>query len=152
MDLYYNNGNKKWDLADLKRLMKSDCELLYSDLSLFEIYAKTLKLDMKGELEMSLDEIHSNLLVLSKSNRFSKIDYLPNLLDHNIIKELRNIHSDILDVFILYLSVGFGDILLTMDGTLKKTIASSSFCKEWIKKQNPGFQIRLNDQISNYLI
>lgn len=56
-----------------QRLMELDCELLYSDLSLFELYAKALKLDIKGDLNISLDEIHSNLIVLSKSNRFTKI-------------------------------------------------------------------------------
>ena len=71
----YNNGKKKWVLADLKRLMQLDCELLYSDLSLFELYIKTLKLDIKGDLKISSDEIHSNLIVLSKLNRFTKIEF-----------------------------------------------------------------------------
>ena len=147
----YNNGKKKWVLADLKRLMQLDCELLYSDLSLFELYAKALKLDIKGDLNISLDEIHSNLIVLSKSNRFTKIDYLPQLVEHDIIRELKNIHPDTLDVIILYLSVGFADFFLTMDETLKKTIATSPFCMEWIEKQNSNFQICLNDQIFEIL-
>ena len=147
----YNNRKKKWILADLKRLMKMDCELLYSDLSLFELYAKTLKLEIKGELNISLEDIHSNLMTLSKSDRFRKVDYLPQLLEHNIIRELKNIHPDTLDVIILYLSVGFADYLITMDETLKRTINSSSICMEWIKKQNPNFKICSNNQIFKIL-
>ena len=72
-------------------------------------------------------------------------------MEHDIIRELKNIHPDTLDVIILYLSVGFTDFFLTMDDTLKKTIATSPFCMEWIEKQNSNFQICLNDQIFEIL-
>jgi len=140
----YDDGKKKWNLVDLKKLMKLDCEILYCDLSLFEIYAKLLKLTIKGILNLNLDEIHSNLVLLSKSSRLTKVEFLPQILEQNILKKLRKIHPDTLDVIIFYLSVGFADYFLTMDDTLKNAISSSKICMEWINNQNSQFQILVN--------
>jgi len=135
------NGASKWNLADLSKLVKSSNELLYCDLSLFEIYAKSLKLVMTGKLGLELDEIQARLVALAKSPRFQKVDYLPQLLEHEILEEMRRLHSDTLDVIFLYIAASVADCFVTMDNTLNHRLGMAQFFQNWITGRNPRFTI-----------
>ncbi|TFG16262.1 MAG: hypothetical protein EU530_12010 [Promethearchaeota archaeon] len=141
----YNNGQKVWDAEDLENLMSLEHKLLYCDLSLFEIYAKCLKLSIKGQLSANLEDIQSNLVSLSRSKRFTQIQFLPNSIDQEFLQELRKIHTDTFDCILLYLAVGFADYFITMDETLKETVFSSVFCMNWIASHNKSFQILVKE-------
>lgn len=136
---------KRWTLHDLVDLTEKPIDILYSDISLFELYTKVLKISISSNNEINLDEIHANILTLSQSSRFQQILYLSNLAEHEMIQKLREIHTDSIDCIILYLAVGTADILLTMDDTLNNIINKNPNIQKWIEESNPNFRISVHD-------
>ena len=134
--------NEGWTKSHLSQLLENEnYDLYYGDLSLFEIFTKSMRLILQKKLSFSMDEIQKGINSLVNSKKFKKINWWEHLFESEIILELRRIHSDSIDCELFYLAVVNCDIFATFDETMIKKIKDNSIILDWIKGVNPNFQI-----------
>ena len=134
--------NEWWTKSHLSRLLKNEnYNLYYGDLSLFEIFTKSMRLILQKKISLSMDQIQKGINGLVNSTKFQKINWWEHLFESEIILELRRIHSDSIDCELFYLAVVNCDIFATFDETMVKKIKANSVILDWIKGVNPNFRI-----------
>ena len=139
IDIEINEG---WTKSHLLRLLKNESyNLYYSDLSLFEIFTKSMRLILQNKINLSMDQIQNGISSLINSSKFQKINWWEHLFESEIILELRKIHSDSIDCELFYLAVVNCDIFATFDKTMVKKIKTNSIILDWINNVNPNFRI-----------
>jgi len=142
--------NEWWTKAHLSQLLENEnYDLYYGDLSLFEIFTKSMRLILQKRLSLSMDEIQRGINVLANSTKLQKINWWEHLFESEIILELRRIHSDSIDCELFYLAVVNCDIFATFDETMIKKIKANSTILDWIYEVNPNFQIWKKDLQKN---
>ena len=138
--------NEGWTKSHLSQLLENEnYDLYYGDLSLVEIFTKSMRLILQKKLSLSMDEIQRCINVLVNSTKFQKINWWEHLFESEIILELRRIHSDSIDCELFYLAVVNCDIFATFDETMMKKIKANSTILDWIYEVNPNFQIWKKD-------
>ena len=143
IDIEINEG---WTKTHLSQLLENEnYDLYYGDLSLFEIFTKSMRLILQKKLSLSMDEIQRGINVLVNSTKFQKINWWEHLFESEIILELRRIHSDSIDCELFYLAVVNCDIFATFDEKMMKKIKANSTILDWIYDVNPNFQIWKKD-------
>ncbi len=138
--------NELWTKSNLSQLLENEnYDLYYGDLSLFEIFTKSMRLILQKKLSLSMDEIQKGINSLVNSTKFQKINWWEHLFESEIILELRRIHSDSIDCELFYLAVVNCDIFATFDEIMMKKIKANSTILDWIYEVNPNFQIWKKD-------
>ena len=138
--------NELWTKSYLSQLLENEnYDLYYGDLSLFEIFTKSMRLILQKKISLSMDQIQKGINTLVNSTKFQIITWWEHLSESEIILELRRIHSDSIDCELFYLAVVNCDIFATFDETMIKKIKSNSIILDWIDSVNPNFRIWKND-------
>jgi predicted nucleic acid-binding protein len=124
-------------LKDL--LHNAQIEIYFSEISLFELTAKGMKLICSGD-PLNVSDLRIGIDSLQYNPRVKSLPWSmhPFLLD--LALRLRRIHSDFIDCLILSTAVFYADCFATYDATLyDKITKNSDICKE-IAKGNNNFQ------------
>ena len=129
-----------WMKKDLLNLITSRTfELYYCDLSLFELYTKTLKLIINQKIKVQIDTLQRGMQSLINSDDLTKIHWWDYIFETEILQEMKRIHNDSIDCEIFYLAVSLCDSLATFDETLIERMKNCALISNWIKKNNPQF-------------
>ena len=138
--------NDLWTKSHLSQLLKNEnYDFYYCDLSLFELFTKSMRLILQKKISLSMDQIQKGINSLINSTKFQLINWWEHLSESEIILELRRIHSDSIDCELFYLAVVNCDIFATFDETMMKKIKVNSVILDWIKDVNPNFRIWKRD-------
>ncbi|MHA1520720.1 MAG: hypothetical protein ACTSRK_11105 [Promethearchaeota archaeon] len=129
-----------WMKTDLLKLITSRTfDLFYCDLSLFEIYTKTLKLITNQTINVQIDSLQRGMQSLINSGDLIKIHWWEYIFETEILQEMKSVHNDSIDCEIFYLAVSLCDLFATFDETLIERMKNSDLISAWIKKINPQF-------------
>jgi hypothetical protein len=135
-----------WSKSDLLHLIQSErYELFYCDLSLFEIYAKCMKLILQEKIIVNIETIQNGIDTIIQSSKLQRVDWYQYVNESEMILELKKKHNDSIDCMLFYLSVVLCDSFATFDSTFIKTIKKSQKLMNWIKLINPHFSIWMDD-------
>jgi hypothetical protein len=143
LELEITEGWGKKDLFNLLRL--ANFELFYVDLSLFEIYTKSLKLILQHTVSLDVTTIQGGFNSIIYTDKLQRINWWEHSHEPEIILKLKNLHNDSIDCMLFYISVILCDCLATFDSTLIKELKNSEFVSNWIEEINPNFMIWMND-------
>ncbi len=124
-------------LTDL--INRNDTEIFYSEISLFEITAKGMKLILSGE-NLSIHDIRSGIDSLLWNKKILRLGWANHPLLLELSLSLRKIHQDYIDCLILATSICYTDIFITFDKEMYNKIVGDQSIIEEIFKINSKFQ------------
>ncbi len=119
--------------------------LYYADLSLFEIYAKVMKLIIQEKLDLDIGSIQRGLQGILNFPKLHKLNWWEHLFETDVVLKLKEIHSDSIDCTRFYLAVVNCDIFATYDDTLINKIKDQEFIQRFVQETNPHFKIWLGN-------
>ena len=128
----------------LEILIQSEDKLYYSDLSLFELTAKSFKYINK-ENQISTQDLMRGLDAIQNNTRLIHISWKENPFIIELAKKLRTIHKDTIDCLIFATAICNCDCIVTMDKDLYKQICLNNSIFEEIQSINKNFQFWFND-------
>jgi len=125
-------------------LSKTSHEYFYSNLTLFELTAKGLKLSSQKntittqDIRIGIDAIHNDLRLTEKS-------FTDNPLIIELASQLKAIHNDTIDCLIFATAICVCDCIITMDGTFFDQINKNPSLITKIRDINEDFCFWFND-------
>jgi len=135
-----------WSKSSLLHLIQSNkYKLFYCDLSLFEIYAKSMKLILQQKLSVNIETVQNGIDGIVHSSKLHKINWYRYSNESEMIQELKKMHNDSIDCMLFYISVVMCDVFATFDSTFIKKIKRSQKLLNWIKLINPDFRVWMDD-------
>jgi predicted nucleic acid-binding protein len=134
-----------WSKADLESILKSDYSLFYSDISLFEIYTKCMKLILQEKLAINVNSVQNGIQSILNSTNLHMLKWWENLYESEIVLKLKDLHNDSIDCMLFYLAIVNCDIFATFDETFIENIKSEALIMNFIIESNPNFRIWLKD-------
>ena len=115
-------------LTDL--INRCDTEIFYSELSLFEIAAKGMKLILSGE-NLTVFDIRSGLDSLLWNDKILSLGWAKHPLLLELSFSLRKIHKDFIDCLILATAICYTDAFITFDKEIyDRLVDNQSIIKE----------------------
>lgn len=125
-------------------LSKTSHEYFYSNLTLFELTVKELKLSSQKntitpqDIRIGIDAIRNDLRLTEKS-------FIDNPLIIELASQLRAIHNDTIDCLIFATAICVCDCIITMDGSLFNQINKTPSLINKIVEINENFRFWFND-------
>ncbi len=125
-------------------LEKNSHEFYYSELSIFELTAKGLKLTIQ-DTNILVQDIRIGIDSIINDNRLITISYTNNPYIIEIAAELRNIHKDTIDCLIIASAICESDCIITMDYDFYEKVIQHKIIKEKMLEINNNFKFWFND-------
>ena len=125
-------------------LSKTSHEYFYSNLTLFELTAKGLKLSSQKntitpqDIRIGIDAIRNDLRLTEKS-------FIDNPLIIELASQLKAIHNDTIDCLIFATAICVCDCIITMDGSLFDQINKTPSLINNVVEINENFRFWFND-------
>lgn len=125
-------------------LSKTSNEYFYSNLTLFELTAKGLKLSSQKntitpqDIRIGIDAIQNDLRLTEKS-------FTDNPLIIELVSQLQAIHNDTIDCLIFGTAICVCDCIITMDSLLFDQINKNPSLISKIREINENFRFWFND-------
>ncbi len=132
----------------LKLLLEPKHEYFYSDLSIFEITAKGLKI-ITRETEVTLQDVMNGIDAMQNDSRLQILTWSDNPLIIELAYNLKAIHNDTIDCIIYATAICKCDCIITMDHSLYNKIRGDAFIIKEIKSLNKNFQFWFDDLSKN---
>jgi len=128
----------------LKLLIESKNEFFYSDLSIFEIIAKGLKI-ITRKTEVTLQDIMNGIDAIQNDSRLQTLTWSDNPLIIELVYNLKAIHNDTIDCIIYATAICKCDCIITMDHNFYNKIRGDDSIIKEIKSLNKNFQFWFGD-------
>ncbi len=122
----------------------------YSNLSIFELTAKGLKLSSQKEKGITSQDVRVGIDAIQQDFRLIKISYIDNPLIIELASLLRSIHKDTIDCLIFASAICNCDCIITMDVSFFDEINENKPIVEKIQKINENFRFWFNDLSKDY--
>jgi len=125
-------------------LSKMSHEYFYSNLTIFELTAKGLKLSSQKntitpqDIRIGIDAIQNDVRLTEKS-------FTDNPLIIELVSQLKAIHNDTIDCLIFATAICVCDCIITMDGSFFDQINKNPSLINKIRKINENFRFWFND-------
>ncbi|TFG23759.1 MAG: hypothetical protein EU529_06495 [Promethearchaeota archaeon] len=130
-------------LANL--LSKNTHQYFYSNLTLFELTAKGLKISSKKKKKITPQDIRIGIDAIQNDPRLRLINFTDNPIIIELASQLRGFHNDAIDCLIFATAICICDCIITMDVSFYEQINNNPpLIKEFLKI-NEGFQFWFND-------
>ena len=131
-----------WSKTNLITLLRNESYVLfYADLSIFEIYAKAMKLIIQKKLDIDIESVQKGLQGILNSPRLHKLNWWEHLYETELVLKLKEIHNDSIDCTLFYLAIVNCDIFATYDEIFVNKIQGKEFVQAVIQQTNPHFKI-----------
>ncbi|TFF97660.1 MAG: hypothetical protein EU547_03710 [Promethearchaeota archaeon] len=117
----------------------------YSDLTIFELIAKGLKLSSKDNAKITPEDIRIGIDSIQNDERLKNLSYMDCPFIIELTSTLRKIHKDTIDCLIFATAFCVCDCLITMDVSFFNQITQNSDLIEKINEINENFKFWFND-------
>lgn len=125
-------------------LEKNSHEFYYSELSIFELTAKGLKLTTQ-DTNILVQDVRIGIDSIINDNRLIAISHTINPYIIEIAAELRNILKDTIDCLIIASAICESDCVITMDYNFYEKVIQNKIIKEKMLEINNNFKFWFND-------
>ncbi len=125
-------------------LSKTSNEYFYSNLTIFELTAKGLKLSSQKNRVTSQD-IRIGIDAIQNDIRQTKKSFTDNPLIIELASQLKTIHNDTIDCLIFATAICECDCIITMDSSFFDQINTIPFLIRKIREINENFRFWFND-------
>ncbi|MBD3341644.1 MAG: hypothetical protein GF353_21245 [Candidatus Lokiarchaeota archaeon] len=130
-------------------LYESSNKFFYSELSIFELTAKGMKISsQKGKI--TPQDIRIGIDALTNDTRLTKLSFIDNPLIIVLANHLRTFHKDTIDCLIFATAICMCDCIVTMDVVLYELIRNNPPLVNHIQEVNEGFKFWFDDLSSDY--
>ena len=128
----------------LELLVESKHKYYYSEISLFKITAKGLKLIDKEET-ITLQDVMSGLDAIQNDSRLEILSWTNNPYVLELASKFRAIHRDVIDCLIFATAICYCDCVITMDHNFYNRINQNSSILSEILSLNKNFHFWFDD-------
>ncbi len=125
-------------------LSKTSHEYFYSNLTIFELTAKGLKLSSQ-ENTISPQDIRIEIDAIQNDLRLTEKSFIDNPLIIELASQLKVIHSDTIDCLIFATAICVCDCIITMDSSFFDQINKTPSLINKIREINENFRFWFND-------
>jgi PIN domain nuclease of toxin-antitoxin system len=125
-------------------LANSSNTYFYSNLTIFELTAKGLKLASK-ENKITPSDIKIGIDTIQNDARLTELSFTINPLIIDLASHLKKIHDDTIDFLIFATAICNCDCIITMDKFFFTRLNSTPPILKKVKELNSNFQFWLND-------
>ncbi|MFO7797982.1 MAG: hypothetical protein ACQERB_13445 [Promethearchaeati archaeon] len=125
-------------------LAKSNNTYFYSNLTLFELTAKGLKLSSK-ENKITPQDVRIGIDTIRNDARLTELSFTNNPFIIELASDLKKVHNDTIDCLIFATAICTCDCIITMDEFLFTQINTRPPLLKTVRELNSSFQFWFND-------